>query len=142
MPRKTTTSTTEKPQADQATDLAGDRFEKFRARGMAMQNRAGHRRRTFVTDDPFVLGEEYGFTPPIEIQKPVYTDRLAIEEMSRAGNATGVLRLLFKDDYRRFLAALNSVGDDAEEVAIGVFIDIQAHFYGEGIVDELVTFPM
>ena len=49
MPRKTTTSTTKKPQAAQATDLAGDRFEKFRARGMAMQNRAGHRRRTFGT---------------------------------------------------------------------------------------------
>ena len=53
MPRKTTTSATKKPQAAQATDLAGDRFEKFRARGMAMQNRAGHRRRTFVTDDRF-----------------------------------------------------------------------------------------
>ena len=81
-------------------------------------------------------------TASIEIQKPVYTDRLAIEEMSRAGNANGVLRLMFKDDYRRFLAALNDTGDDAEEIALGVFIDIQTHFYGEGIMDELGTFPM
>lgn len=41
MPRKTTTSTTKKTQAAQATDPAGDRFEKFRARGMAMQTAPG-----------------------------------------------------------------------------------------------------
>lgn len=128
--------------AKKSTETTTDRFEQFRARGIALRQKTHQRKRGFVTDEPFVLGEEYGFNPPIKIQKPVYTDRLAIEEMSRAGNANGVLRLMFKDDYRRFLAALNDTGDDAEEIALGVFIDIQTHFYGEGIMDELGTFPM
>ena len=76
------------------------------------------------------------------MEKPIYTDRLAIEEMSRAGDAVGILRLLFKSDFRRFLVALNEQGDDAEEIAIGVFLEIMSHFYGEGIADEMGTFPM
>ena len=128
--------------AKKNTPNTSDRFEKFRSRGLELQQKVGAKRRGFVTDEPFVLGEDMGFDPPIVINKPVYTDRLAIEEMSRAGNATGVLRLMFKDDYRRFLVQLNGAGDDAEEIALGVFIEIQEHFYGPGILDELGTFPM
>lgn len=119
-----------------------DRFEQFRSRGVEVSKRSGRKRRKFVTDDPFVLGEEHGFNPPIEVEKPVYTDRLAIEEMSRNGDAVGILRLLFKSDFRRFLVALNEQGDDAEEIAIGVFLEIMSHFYGDGIADEMGTFPM
>lgn len=119
-----------------------DRFEQFRARGVALAKRSGTNRRAFVTDDPFELGEEYGFTPPIVVEKPVYSDRLAIEDMSRKGDAVGILRLLFKNEFRRLLVALNGVGDDAEEVSLGIFIAVMSHFYGEGIVDEIGTFPM
>lgn len=123
------------------TTKSTDRFEEYRARGLDLSKKSGASPKSSVTDEPFILGPEHGFDPEIRIEKPVFTDRLSLAEASQRKDVVGMLRIIFKADFARFLNALNAQGDDADLIALGVATAVLEHFYGSGIGEAVGGFP-
>ena len=98
-----------------------------------------------ITDDPFVLGAEEGFDPPIEVEKFTFSKRIALARaMQRADREDSVdamveaMQILFGRDVLRVFAALDKEGDDAELIAGGLLVSVLEHFYGDS--DEVGNF--
>lgn len=119
-----------------------DKFEEFRSRAMKIAEKSGQKSKSTVTDEPFILGEEYGFEPPIEIDKPVYTDRLALMQATQRQDIVSCLKIFFKADFPRFLSVMNTTGDDAELITLGISQAIFEHFYGIDVDQFDGGFPM
>jgi len=128
------TSTTSKTK-----DAAPSKFEQFRDRAMSV----GVTVQDMVTNDPYVLGEEEGFDPPIELPRPALRARMIAEDALRKGDALTVSQIVFGPHADRILARLEQyereTGDNANAVLMGLFYDYFSHFYGEGAASE--SFP-
>ncbi|QGU03099.1 hypothetical protein CKALI_11275 [Corynebacterium kalinowskii] len=119
-----------------------DQFEEFLGRAKKLAKKTGKKQTSSVTDEPFVLGEDYGFTPEISIEKPVFSDRLTLAQAAQRQDTITCLRVFFKDDFTRFLICMNDMGDDAELITLGVVQALFEHFYGIGVDDAVGGFPM
>lgn len=126
-----------KPKKTDAKNNQSDRFESFRERAVTIADRSNLKTTASVTDEPFIIGEDYGVEPAISISKPTFIDRIALQQSLAEENIIEVLRLLFKSDFRRVLLILNDEGDDAELIALGIVSKVMEHFYGIGINDGL-----
>lgn len=112
------------------------KFDTARARALKAGNKGvGY---ATITDEPFVLGIDEGFDPPIEVEKFTFSKRTALARaMQRAEQDNSVdamvesLQILFGRDVIRVFAALDKEGDDAELIAGGLVISVLEHFYGE-----------
>ncbi|WBT08826.1 hypothetical protein PAB09_00210 [Corynebacterium sp. SCR221107] len=70
-----------------------DQFEEFLTRAQELAKKTGKKQNPTVTDDPFILGEEYGFEPQIVITKPVFTDRLTLAQAAQRQDTVTCLRV-------------------------------------------------
>lgn len=112
-------------------------FEKYRATALKLAGKSGQNTKTVVTDEPWVLGEELGFNPPVVVEKPSFLDRVQFQRVFSSQDVVEILRFIFKEDTARVLVALDGEGDDAELIALGLVADFFEHFYGVGF-DEVV----
>lgn len=112
------------------------KFETARARALKVGSKVGGY--STITDEPFVLGADEGFDPPIEVEKFTFSRRTALaramqraEQENSADAMVESLQILFGRDVVRVFAALDKEGDDAELIAGGLVISVLEHFYGE-----------
>ncbi|WP_426727087.1 hypothetical protein ACEN2A_08415 [Corynebacterium auriscanis] len=112
------------------------KFESARARALKVGSKVGGH--STITDEPFVLGADEGFDPPIEVEKFTFSRRTALaramqraEQENSADAMVESLQILFGRDVVRVFAALDKEGDDAELIAGGLVISVLEHFYGE-----------
>lgn len=127
-PKKKKTAPAKKP---------GDKFEKFRTR--ALETTGLGAKQSLVTRDPYVLGDEYGFTPALELAPPTFADRLVLADASEKGDFMDVLRVVFKQSLGRVITAIDKwereTGQAGELILTGIAVDYIEHFYGKGAFD-------
>lgn len=130
--RKTTSKAAAKP-------VTPTKFEQFRDRAMTV----GVPAQKMVTDEPYVLGEDEGFNPPIELPRPALRARMISEDALRKGDTLTVSQIVFGPYADRILSRLedyeSETGESASIVLVGLFYDYFEHFYGEGAASE--SFP-
>lgn len=124
--------------ADADTPEVVDRFEKYRARAVKV---TGNDKSGLVTDEPFILGEADGFTPPISVSKPSFVIRLAIADAMKNQDVVQALRLMFGNVTNRVLLTIDKYEEqfpdiNGEDIMLGMVIDYLEHFYGKGAADE------
>ncbi|MEY8577210.1 hypothetical protein AALI21_02740 [Corynebacteriaceae bacterium 6-324] len=108
---------------------SANKFEELRNR--AIESGIVHQNKT--TDEPFILGEDWGFKEsPISVEKPTFTRAELISEALRTSQVMAALRLIFGEDLRRISPKLDALGDDAGPAAIMLIEDVMVHFYGKG----------
>ncbi|MFE2998664.1 hypothetical protein ACFXG4_27135 [Nocardia sp. NPDC059246] len=131
-PRKTTARKTvaaERPASPHREKIVAfeDLRERARASNLYLKSAAD--------SEPFVLGPERGFDPPIEVNWP--SSLLAREDFDIASRRTdifGMLRILLGSDFRRVLEAFDRLSD-SEELLVGLTMRIVDHFNGVGASD-------
>lgn len=127
--KKTATTTRKAPAKKAATNT---RFDKFRQRAID----AGMGADPIVTNDPFVLGEDEGFNPPIELQRPNFSTRVAIQDALSKQDFVRAMVLLFGNDVNRVIDVLDTyeqeTGESSMVVFTGIVIAYTVHFFGEG----------
>lgn len=123
---------------DADTPEVVDRFEKYRARAAKI---TGNDKSGLVTDEPFILGEADGFTPPISVSKPSFVIRLAIADSMKKQDVVGALRYMFGNVTNRVLLTIDQYEEqfpdiNGEDIMLGMVVDYLEHFYGKGAADE------
>ncbi|MBF6328731.1 hypothetical protein [Nocardia transvalensis] len=101
-----------------------------RARGSTLQVL------TPASDDPFRLGPEDGFDPPLVVEWPQdLPTKIGLEATARVGNIVPFLQLLLGDrDLMRVVAAFSRFAD-GERLLVGLYLRIMEHFFGPGAGD-------
>lgn len=113
------------------TQEAISKFEEYRERALKVAKSADLKAGSgTVTNEPFVLGEEYGFKPEIKVEKPSFLGRVSVQRALESGDVIEMIRVIFGDNAVRVLVALDGEGDDAELVALGLVAAFFEHFYG------------
>lgn len=105
-------------------------FEDFRARAHASGRQMG-----FKDIEPYVLGPERGFDPPVVVDYP--TDLVALdayEQAARSQNVLKMLEILLGEDRLRVYAAFDRFPDKLN-LLLGMALAIQDHFLGVGSSD-------
>lgn len=124
---------------DPAPDTS--RYAEFRERALSVTKSGS--RRSVVSNEPFVLGEEYGFDPAITLPKPSLKVRMLIQDAMTEGRLLDVLRYVFGSDVNRFLDTIDEyeveTGEDAELVMSGVVFAYIEHFFGKGSLTKAFT---
>ncbi|AKK04597.1 hypothetical protein CMUST_01240 [Corynebacterium mustelae] len=121
--------------SEKPTTTVADRFEEFRARAVKSGKFKGLKQSRSVTDEPFVLGEEYGFINPIEIEKPNFSTRQALADAAVREDLISMLKILMKDDFGKWVMKMDEAGDEAEFISAGLVIAVIEHFYGPGFLE-------
>lgn len=128
--KKSTTTTTRKTSARKSA--GSGRFEKFRQRAID----AGLGVEAVVTNDPFVLDEADGFTPPIELERPSFSTRVAVQDALSKNDIVRAMVLIFGNDVNRVIEVLDAyereTGESSAAVFNGIVIAYTVHFFGEG----------
>lgn len=137
MTTKKTTTATRKAPAKKTTTAT--RFDKFRQRAIE----AGMGADSIVTNDPFILGEAEGFNPPIELQRPSFSTRVAIQDALGKQDFVRAMVLIFGNDVNRVIEVLDDyekeTGESSTVIFTGIVIAYTVHFFGEG--SQSATFP-
>lgn len=114
------------------------RFEEFRER--ALRATKATNAPSIVTDEPFILGADEGFDPPVEIEKPSFTLRFNLNEAMNNGDVSKVLRLVFLDDINRVFRVIDAhereTGESGDEIITGILVAYFEHFYGVDAADQ------
>lgn len=125
-----TTKSTAAKKASVAKKIAS--FEEFRER--ALKATRSPNAPSIVTDEPFVLGPEDGFDPPVVIEKPNFTLRFNLSEAMNNGDVSKVLRLVLMNDINRVFHVIDEyereTGVSGDEIITGIVISYFEHFYG------------
>lgn len=128
---------------DNVEKIEDSRFLKFRNRAVEMRISDG--KNHLVSNDDYVLGEEYGFTPPIVLSRPSFKERTAFGAAMERGDALSSMRIVFGADLNRFLDVLSDYEDETnipgDDIAIGIMIDYFEHFYGKGVFEKSFRRP-
>lgn len=85
--------------------------------------------------EPYLLGPEQGFDPPIAMVPP--KGLVASEQFDRAMRANdvfGALRQLLGSEYMRVLEAFDTQ-DDAPDLLLGLLLAATDHFKGQGATE-------
>lgn len=140
--KKSTKSTksTKAEKADEQEHEFGAGFENFRERAIRLNGNASEVK---ISDEPFKLGKEDGFTFEMELPKPGFKTRMAIEAALESGSAIRVLQLAFGRYLDPMLNDLDAyereTGNSAADVLTGLVLNYLEHFYGEGAMSQ--AFP-
>mgnify|MGYP006887428393 CR=1 FL=1 len=114
-----------------------ERFEKFRDRALAI----GAQGVGTVSNDAYVLGEDEGFSPAIELPKPALRARMLAEDAIQRGDSLTVSKIIFGPYVDRVLGRLEEyereTGENADTVLFGLIYDYFEHFYGKGAADNV-----
>lgn len=121
MPKKQ--ELTEAPESE-----AINKFEELRRRVIE----SGKIQTVKTTDEPFILGADWGFTTPIKVEKPKFTASELISESLRTGQVLQALRLVFGPNISKVLPKIDALGDEGGPSSILLIEDIMVHFYGPG----------
>lgn len=112
--------------------VAESKFDKFRERALRTTTDKGNK----GSNDPFVLGEDAGFSPAIVLDKPSLKARMLLQDAVQQSRVLDVLRFIFGSDVNRFLDVLDlheeETGENSELIMMGIIIAYVEHFYGEG----------
>ncbi|WP_418345273.1 hypothetical protein [Rhodococcus pyridinivorans] len=128
-PRKSTTRKTQTEPAEQATSF--DQFSRFRARAQKL---------TFAFDgaetiEPFVMGEDDGFDPPVVVKFPEDLEKqYLLERCLRGNDHFGALEILMGGDLLRVIRAF-SKQEDGHRLLVGLVYTIMDHYLGRGGTD-------
>lgn len=133
-PAKKATKRPSSKQAEPTTlEQRVDAFEALRnrARGSALNVAT-----PVASQEPFVLGPEDGFDPPLIIEWPAsLPQRVALEVTSRHGQVVGFMQNLLPDrDFIRVIAMFAPF-PDADRLLVGLYLQILEHFFGPGAGD-------
>ncbi|RBO87024.1 hypothetical protein [Nocardia puris] len=115
--------------ADAAAAARNAAFESLRQRAAGIE---------FVEAniEPYVLGPDMGFDPPIVIKWPENDAvRWSLELAARRGDAVAFIGALVSDpDMLRIIAATYDQ-PDAKRILYGLYLRLQDHFFGAGAGD-------
>jgi hypothetical protein len=83
--------------------------------------------------EPYVLGPDKGFDPPISVSQPTGLRNLeALDNAWRARDMFGILRVMMGSiQYERVVAQFDQY-PDAWDLLVGLVMDITDHFQGAG----------
>lgn len=91
---------------------------------------------TVITDKPYILGEEYGFTPELHIPVPNLESLIVFQTAAADGmNVWEITRaLLGPNNAVRLIRVIDENFDvaAAEATLSGVLLDVMEHFFGPG----------
>lgn len=136
----TSTSPAKKTVAKKAKPEFGAKFGEYRERAI---NLRGSEITTTVTNEPFVLGTDLGFSTEITLTKPSFKTRLAIESAFENGQTIRLLQLMFGNDVDAILDDLDEyeeqTGESSNDVLFGIILSYLEHFYGAGSASEVFT---
>lgn len=125
-PAETVNETVEEPQ---------ELFEEFRDRAIALGGSG-----VKVTNTPFVLGEEHGFDPSVELPKPGYKARTLIVDALQRRDILSALRIVLGREVDRVLDAVDAheekTGTSGDLIVTGILIAYMEHFYGKGVISQ------
>lgn len=120
------------PRKAEATEAKVFNFEQFRDRAATVPRGT---RRAAQKMEPYVLGPDQGFDPPITVQFPTtLTGRVQVDQLSRRDDIYGLLQVLMGGQFMRVVATFDQF-DDGEELLLGLAYKILDHFYGQGAGD-------
>ncbi len=106
-------------------------FEYLRARG----RRSSLSPKAAEDIEPYLLGSDKGFDPPIAVGLPEGLVALAaLDQAWRSGDAFGILKLLLGSEYHRVLKAFDTQ-PDSMILLVGLAADITTRFMGKGAAD-------
>lgn len=134
------TSTTAKKTTKKAAPKAefGARFEDFRDRAKSLSVNE-----TAISDEPFILGKEDGFSAEYELPKPSFKARLILDDAMEKGDTIRVLRVVFGRHADAVLDDLDTyeeeTGEDSLFILLGIVMAYIEHFYGAGSSDKVFT---
>ncbi|WP_072814276.1 hypothetical protein [Rhodococcus zopfii] len=126
-PRKSTA----RKAAPRAKESSFETFSRFRARAANL---------SFTFDnseviEPFVLGPDDGFAPPVVVQFPDdLENQYVLDRCLRNNDFFGALEVLMRGDLRRVLQAF-SAAEDGHRLLAGLVYSIMDHFLGRGGAD-------
>lgn len=121
---------TRTPAAKVAADI--EQFEDFRSRA----SKLGVKKKQDANIDPYVLGEDRGFDPPIEITFPKdLPSQIAFDQAARADDVFGMLGILAgKRNLMRIATAFDQF-DDGMALMAGLVYAVLDKFRGPGAGD-------
>lgn len=129
-PRKTTPRKTAAA-AVPAEETQFEKFGRFRARASNLTVAAS----PVDEIEPFVLGEDDGFDPPIAVQFPKDLEhQYLLDRALRAQDHFGVLEILMGGELRRVLRVF-SAHEDGAQLLVGLVYTIMDHYLGRGGTD-------
>lgn len=135
------TTATPKKTTKAADKEVGDKFEAFRERAIAT-NIAND---ALVSDGPFILGEDHGFSTEMSIEAPSFKTRFAIDASLQSGNTIRTMSLVFGKHFDTVLDELDAyekeTGNRADSVINGIVVAYFEHFYGKDAVGQIFTKP-
>lgn len=88
---------------------------------------------TIVTDEPYVLGADYGFETELRVEKPSLESLIVFQEAVNSGNALRISQtLLGVENTTLAVRTLDSKFEtnDAEEIFVAIILDVIEHFFG------------
>lgn len=104
-------------------------------RQKAIDRGATNGKPTVVTNEPYVLGAEYGFEPEISIPVPNLETLIVFQNAAEGNNVWEITRsIMGPSNAVRIIRALdeNFEVDEAEQVMSGILLDMLDHFFGPG----------
>lgn len=86
-----------------------------------------------VNDDPYILGEDFGFDPEIKIDAPSLESMLVLQKAITAGDVLDQATTLFGAvATTRIVRRLDQDFDapTASQILTGIILDVTEHFWG------------
>lgn len=103
-------------------------FEFLRQRANGFELFTGQR-------EPYVLGPEHGFDPPLVAKFPErLSQQVELDVASRRGDTVAILHILLGDQLLPVVRKFEAFGD-AERLLGGLMLRIMDHFLGDGAGD-------
>lgn len=102
----------------------------------ALRRRAGDQGLNISEPEPYILGADRGFDPPLVISYPTkLSDKVALDVAARRADYVSFLHTLLGDTgFARVLAAFDNE-PDGERLLIGLQLIVLDHFLGRGAGD-------
>lgn len=126
--RKTPARAVTKPAEQEQETTNFDAFSAFRARAAKLNIAAAGA----VEIEPFVLGPDQGFDPPISVGFPKTLEKqYVLERCLRAQDHFGALEVLTGDQMLRIVRTF-SAQEDGHLLLVGLVYMVMDHFLGRG----------
>jgi hypothetical protein len=129
--QRATTAKSTRTKAQSPREERIEAFEEFRRRAQRSPLSTARLREV----EPYVLGPDKGFDPPIAIAMPTGLVELsAFDQAWRASDPFSMLRILLGSEYLRVLRAFDTQ-PDAMDLLSGLAMAVTDHFLGQGASD-------
>ena len=91
-----------------------------------------------VSDEPYILGEDFGFDPEVRIEAPNLEKLLILQRAINGGDVLEQSTTLFGGpNTERIVRALDQQFDTAaaSQILTGIILDVIEHFWGQGAAE-------